>query len=77
MEQEQEQQEQQDPDEQQETEPSESEPPQEGDEQQEERLLTREEVMRLLDLLEEIEKEGEALRARLQQQRRVPVERDW
>ena len=75
--QDQEQQDQQDPDEQQETEPSGSEPPQEGDEQQEERLLTREEVMRLLDLLEEIEKEGEALRARLQQQRRVPVERDW
>ena len=42
-----------------------------------ERVLTREEAMRLLDRLRELEEEGERVRASLRQSRRVPVERDW
>ena len=48
-----------------------------GRKQPAERLLTREEVMRLFDKLEQLEKEGEALRAALGRARRIPVERDW
>jgi hypothetical protein len=48
-----------------------------GKEQPAERLLTREEVMRLLDKLSELEQEGEALRAAMSRARRIPVERDW
>ena len=44
---------------------------------EEERLLTREEVMRLLDQLDDLEDQREALEAAIQKQRRVPVERDW
>lgn len=43
----------------------------------EERLLTREEVLRLLDRLAQLDEQAEALRARLRERRRVPVERDW
>lgn len=42
-----------------------------------ERLLTREEVLRLLDLLEQIEEEGERVRAQLRSSRRQKVEKDW
>jgi len=50
---------------------------QEEGEEPAERLLTREEVMRLLDRLEEIEKKGEELRARLRSRERREVEEDW
>lgn len=43
----------------------------------EERLLTREEVQRLLDRLADIEQEARALREALRAARRVPVPRDW
>ncbi len=42
-----------------------------------ERHLTREEVMRLLDRLSELEKEGQAVRSAIREARRVPVDRDW
>ena len=42
-----------------------------------ERHLTREEVMRLLDKLAELEAQGEALQAQLREARRVSVARDW
>ncbi len=45
--------------------------------EEEERVLTREEVVRLLDRLREIDEEAEALRARLRQRGRVTVEKDW
>ncbi|MFT7541445.1 MAG: hypothetical protein ACI9K5_002414, partial [Gammaproteobacteria bacterium] len=38
---------------------------------------TREEAMRLLDRLEELEKERERIRAQMRASRRVPVARDW
>lgn len=44
---------------------------------QEERVLSKEEVQRLLDRLQQIEEQGQALRAMLRQRRRVPVEKDW
>jgi hypothetical protein len=64
--------------------PQELEPP-EGAEQGEaqpqaqdsERHLTREEVMRLLDRLAEMEQQGKEFEARLRQARRQAVERDW
>jgi flagellar biosynthesis GTPase FlhF len=43
----------------------------------EERVLSREEVQRLLDQLSEIEEEAKAVRARLIQRRRKPVDKDW
>ncbi|MBI5433712.1 MAG: hypothetical protein HZA52_12850, partial [Planctomycetes bacterium] len=43
----------------------------------EERVMTREEILRLLSQLEEIEKEGQAVRARLQRSRRAGAEKDW
>jgi Ca-activated chloride channel family protein len=43
----------------------------------EERVLTREEVMRLLDQLEQIEQEAEKIQERLRDRNRVPVKRDW
>ena len=43
----------------------------------EERLLSREEVQRLLDQLQAIDEKARAVRAALQSRRRVPVERDW
>ncbi|MCC6408477.1 MAG: hypothetical protein IT453_15045 [Planctomycetes bacterium] len=43
----------------------------------EERVMTREEILRLLSQLEEIEKEGQAVRARLQRSRRASAEKDW
>ncbi len=42
-----------------------------------ERHLTREEVMRLLDKLGELEQAGAELEARLREARRIPVDRDW
>ena len=42
-----------------------------------ERHLTREEVMRLLDKLGELEEAGAELEARLREARRIPVDRDW
>ncbi len=42
-----------------------------------ERLLTREQVMRLLDKLEQLDGEREALEARIQRAQRIPVDRDW
>jgi hypothetical protein len=43
----------------------------------EERLLSREEVQRLLDQLQAIDEKARAVRAALQARRRVPVEKDW
>ena len=69
--------------EQQEVAPEEVPRPEEGEgeaqsgEVSDERHLTREEVMRLLDRLAELEKEGEALRALIEQASRIPVDRDW
>ena len=67
-----------------EQETQETEPPEEGGEAQpadasqpQERLLTREEVMRLLDRLAELEDEREELEASLRQSERIPVPRDW
>lgn len=57
------------------SEPEEEAQPQEAEPQ--EVYLTREEVQRLLDRLREHEEEAEALRARLYQQNRRRVERDW
>jgi hypothetical protein len=52
--------------------------PQEAQEGQvEERVLSREEVQRLLDQLAEIEEEGRAVRERLRERRRKPVDKDW
>lgn len=45
--------------------------------QQEERVLTREELQRILGRLEEIEKEGQAIQARLRRARRASAEKDW
>jgi hypothetical protein len=42
-----------------------------------ERLLSREEVLRLLDTLEALDGEREALAAQLRAVRRVPVDQDW
>lgn len=67
-----------------EQETQETQPPEEGGEAQtpessepQERLLTREEVMRLLDRLGELEEQREELEAALRQSQRVPVPRDW
>jgi Ca-activated chloride channel family protein len=73
------------PEEQQEEQPPEpgedqAEPPQPeqpGEEPSEERVLSREEMQRLLDRLQEIEQEARELAARLRAQRRVPVRKDW
>ncbi|HVS08377.1 MAG TPA: hypothetical protein VMS76_00790 [Planctomycetota bacterium] len=43
----------------------------------EERLLSREEVQRLLDQLQAIDEKARAVRAALQSRRRMPVEKDW
>lgn len=48
-----------------------------GEGEPEERVLTREEVMRLLDRLAELEEQGRELEAALQKARRTPVARDW
>jgi Ca-activated chloride channel homolog len=53
--------------------PSETKAPKPGDE----RVLTKEEVQRLLDQLGKIEQEAEQVRAHLRVLRRPPVERDW
>jgi len=42
-----------------------------------ERLLTREEVMQLLDRLAELEREHQALEAAGRAKRRASVKRDW
>jgi len=42
-----------------------------------EELLTREEVMRLLDILKNREDEGKKLQEQLRAARRVPVKKDW
>jgi len=65
------------------TEPQSAERPEQGEgearpgEVSAERHLTREEVLRLLDRLGDLEEEGEALEAMLREARRVPVDRDW
>lgn len=51
--------------------------PQPSQAKSEERVLTREEVLRILSQLEEIEKEGQALEARLRRARRASAEKDW
>lgn len=51
--------------------------PQPQPEQLEERVLSSEEVQRLLDQLAEIEEQAQAVRARLLQRKRKPVEKDW
>ncbi len=43
----------------------------------EERVLSREELMRLFDQLEKIDKEGKALEARIRQKRRAKTAKDW
>ena len=43
----------------------------------EEPLMSREEVLRLLDQLAEIEEEGREVLRALAQRRRAPVEQDW
>lgn len=60
-----------------EQEASEPEAPQPLDREATEEFLTKEEMQRLLDRLEEQEREGERVRAALRKARRVPVERDW
>lgn len=60
--------------------PSEAEAAQEGEEQpgeEAERHLTKEEVMRLLDRLAELEEQGRQVEAQLQRASRQSVERDW
>ncbi|MEM7308186.1 MAG: hypothetical protein AAF682_16015 [Planctomycetota bacterium] len=42
-----------------------------------ERVLSREEVLRLLDQLKQLEEEAQSLEALLRQSRRIPVEKDW
>lgn len=75
-----------DPSEKPQEDPTETEPTQPPEAQQpsaaepsgeEERHLTREEVMRLLDRLAEIDEKAQALRAALREARRIAVERDW
>jgi len=56
-------------DEQQEGEPREAPP--------EEKVLTQEEVQRLLEKMKELDEQGEEIRARIKGARRVPVKRDW
>ena len=51
--------------------------PHEGNPENAERHLTREEVMRLLDKLSQMEDEYRALQESLRAARRIPVERDW
>ncbi len=55
----------------------EQDPAQAGEPEDAERHLTREEVLRLLDRLAELEAQGKALEARLRQARRETVEKDW
>ncbi len=45
--------------------------------QTEEKVLTREEILRLLDQLEAIDEQARAVRALLRERRRKPVEKDW
>jgi len=70
------------PEEPEEPEPGEGEEPEEAPAtpppgEPEERTLTREEVMRLLEQLKKIEAEGEKVQEQLRDRRRVPVKRDW
>lgn len=51
--------------------------PHEGNPENAERHLTREEVMRLLDKLSEMEEEYRAFQEAMRAARRIPVERDW
>lgn len=55
----------------------EAQPEQAAEGELEERVLSKEEVQRLLDQLAEIEAEAEAVRARLRDRKRKPVEKDW
>lgn len=57
----------------------EEQPPQEqpAEQQPEERLLTTEELKRLLDRLNQLEQKGEEVRAQIRQTRRAKVEKDW
>jgi hypothetical protein len=52
-------------------------PGEEKPEQQAERVLTREQVMQLLDKLAELEKQQKALEAALRAKRRAAAKRDW
>jgi len=52
-------------------------PPTRRSAREEERVLSREEVQRLLDQLQEIEEQARAVRALLRERRRIPVEKDW
>ncbi len=61
-------------------EPSESEEeqqPAQPDAAEEERMMSREEIQRLLDRLAEIEKQARAVQQALTERRRVPVDEDW
>ncbi|MAB79804.1 MAG: hypothetical protein CMJ89_10675 [Planctomycetes bacterium] len=51
--------------------------PHEGNPEKAERHLTREEVMRLLDKLSEMEEQYRAFQEAMRAARRIPVERDW
>ena len=51
--------------------------PHEGSPENAERHLTREEVMRLLDKLSELEEQYRAFQEAMRAARRIPVERDW
>ena len=64
-----------DPNEEQPSEPKD--PKQEKKNPSKEELLTREEVMRLLDILKEREEEGKKLQEQLRASRRVAVKKDW
>jgi hypothetical protein len=56
----------------------EEQPTEQAEQQQlEEQHLTEEEMKRLLELLKEIDEDGEELRERLRGTRRVPVKKDW
>lgn len=57
--------------------PAQAAEPQEGEPAPSERVLTREEVLRLLDKLAELEEQGKKLEALLRAKRRTPTERDW
>jgi Ca-activated chloride channel family protein len=56
---------------------SESEPPKDAQQEPAERVLTREEVMQLLDKLAELEKQQKAIDAALRAKRRAAKKRDW
>jgi hypothetical protein len=57
--------------------PEDAKPPEPGPAQAEPRELSKEEISRLLDQLQNIEKEARELQARMRARRRAAVEKDW